>query len=153
MDPFSIIAGTAGLADVCLRLAKFLKNANDGFREVDRELEELSREIALLRSVNDLVERTYVEGSTAGTNPEHQRILGTNWRATQTTLASCQLIVEQIEVILQEVGDAGNGKHVKLDQLRKWLKQQSKEGDLSTLREKLQAHQIALQVSLSAISM
>ena len=33
-DYFSVIAGAAGLADVCIRLAKFLKEAKDGFQKV-----------------------------------------------------------------------------------------------------------------------
>ncbi|KUJ19971.1 uncharacterized protein LY89DRAFT_705802 [Mollisia scopiformis] len=152
MDPFSIIAGTAGLADVCLRLAIFLKHAHDGFRVVDQELEELSEEITSLRALNDLAERTYKEESVVGIDPDQQDVLSTNWRATQNTLASCQGIVERIEAILREILHSGNGKHVKLDQVRKWLKQRSKERGLNTLREKLQAHQIALQVSLSAVS-
>lgn len=153
MDPFSITASTAGLADICIRLAKFLKQAHDGFRAVDRELEEFSEEIVSMRSINDLVKRSYTEGSTAKTDPDHQLILGTHWRATQNTLASCQRTFEQIETLLKEVVGVGSGKHIKLDQLRRWLKQQSREEAFSALREKLKAHQIALQLSLSAVSM
>jgi hypothetical protein len=156
-DPFSILAGVASLADVCIRLARFLKDANDGFRVVDQELEDLFKEIASLQSVNEsideLVKRSYPEGSTARTNPHLGKILDTNWRATNNTLSSCQLIVERIEAILKDVVNAGSGKHIKRDQVRKWLKQQSKEEELSTLREKLKAHQLALQLSLSAVGL
>ena len=152
-DPFSIVAATAGLTDVCIRLIKFLKQAHDGFRAVDQELKDLFEAIVSLRSVNYLVERSFTEGSTVKPDPAHQRILGTHWHATQTTLASCQRIIEQIEALLKEVVDAGSGKHIRVDQLRKWLKQQSREEAFSTLREKLKAHQIALQLSLSAVSM
>jgi hypothetical protein len=126
-DPFSILSSTAGLADVCIRLANFLKNANDEFRAVDQELDDLFEEIVSLRSANDLVECSYVEGSTARTNPDHQQILSTNWRATKNTLTSCQRIVERIEVIFTEIVNAGSGKCIKLDRIRKWLKQQSRE--------------------------
>lgn len=156
-DPFSTLAGAAGLADVCIRFAKFLKDANDGFRLVDQELEDLSKEIVSLQSVNgsinELLKRSYPEGSTARTNPHLEKILDINWRATNTTLASCQLIVERIEALLKDVVNAGSGKHIKRDQVRKWLKQQSREEELNTLREKLKAHQLALQLSLSAIGM
>ena len=152
-DPFSVLASTAGLADVCIRLARFLKQANAGFRTVDQELGSLFEEIASLRSVNDLVKSSYTEGATAKTDPNHQQILGTHWSATQNTLTSCQHIVEQIEALLQEVSAAGSGNHVKLDQIRKWLKQQSREEAFSSLRGKLKAHQVALQLSLSAVSM
>ncbi|OBT63866.1 hypothetical protein VE03_06633 [Pseudogymnoascus sp. 23342-1-I1] len=154
-DPFSILAGAAGLADVCIRLAKFLKDANDGFRVVDQDLEDLFNEIASLQSVNEsigeLVKGSHPKGSTAGTSPHVRKILDTNWNATNNTLSGCRLIVERIEVILKDVASAGSGKHVKRDQIRKWLKQQSREGELSSLREKLKAHQLALQLSLSAV--
>ena len=152
-DPFSIVAGTAGLADVCVRLARFIKQANAGFRVVDQELEDVSQEIESLRSINDLVKRSYTDGFSTKSDPDQQQILGTHWCATQNTLASCQRIVEQIEALLKEVADVGSGKHVKLDQLRKWLRQQSREEAFSSLREKLKAHQMALQLSLSAVSM
>ena len=152
-DPFSIVAGTVGVADVCFRLIKFLKQANAGLRVVDQELEHLSEELVSLRSVNDLVKRSYTEGFTTKTDPDHQQILGSHWRSTQNTLAGCQRIVEQIEALLKEVANTGSGKHIKFDQLRKWLKQQSREEAFSTLREKLKAHQLALQLSLSAVTM
>jgi len=156
-DPFSILAGAASLADVCIRLAKLLKDANDGFRGVDQELEDLFAEVASLQSVNEsieeLVKRSYPEGSTARADTYLQRILDTNWRATNNTLSGCQLIAERIEGILKEVLNAGTGKHIRRDQVRKWLKQQSREEELSTLREKLKSHQLALQLSLSAVSM
>ena len=152
-DPFSIVAGTAGLADVCVRLARFIKQANAGFRSVDQELEDVFQEIESLRSINDLVKRSYVDGFQAKSNHDQQHILETHWRATQNTLSSCQRIVEQIEVLFKEIVEAGSGKHIRLDQLRKWLKQQSKEEVFSNLREKLKAHQMALQISLSAVSM
>jgi flagellar biosynthesis chaperone FliJ len=152
-DPFSILTGTAGLADVCIRLTKFLKQARSGFRAIDQELEDLLEEIVSLRSVNDLVERSYTEGSIAKNDPEYANVLRTHWRTTHNTLAGCQRIVEQLEELLKEVSESGSGKHIKLDQLRKWLKQQAREEAFNTLREKLKAHQTALQLSLSAISM
>jgi hypothetical protein len=156
-DPFSILTGAAGLADVCIRLAKFLKDANDGFRAVDQELEDLLKEIASLQSVNEsideLVKRSPQDGSPSKADPHLQKILDTNWRATSITLSSCQLIVERIETILKDVVSSGGGKHVKRDQVRKWLKQQSREGELNTLRGKLKEHQLALQLSLSTVGM
>lgn len=156
-DPFSILAGAAGLADVCIRLAKFLKDANDGFRVVDRELADLFKEIASLQSVNasieELLKRTSPEGSTPRISPNLQIILDTNWKAAKGTLTACRLIVERIEAVLNVVVHSGSGKHVKRDQLQKWLKQQSREEELSTLRGKLKEYQLALQLSLSAIGM
>jgi hypothetical protein len=151
-DPFSVLAGTAGLADVCVRLTKFIKQANAGFRTVDEDLNDLFEEIVSLQSINELVKRSFTDGFSAKRAPNYEQILGSHWCATQNTLASCQRIVEQLETLLIEVLNAESGRHVKLDQLRKWLKQQSKEEAFSILRQKLKAHQMALQLSLSAIS-
>ena len=127
-DPFSILAGAAGLADVCIRLGKFLKDANHGFRVVDQELDELLKEITSLQSVNasieELLKRSYPERSTAQTSPNLQQVLDTNWQATNATLSSCKLVVENIEAILKDVVNVGSGRHIKRDQIRKWIKQQ-----------------------------
>jgi hypothetical protein len=156
-DPFSVLVGVAGLADVCIRLARFIKDANDGFRIVDQELEDLFNVITSLQSINEsikeLFERGYSDDSTAETNPDIQNIIDTNWNATNNTLASCGLIVERIEAVLKDVASTGSGKHMKRDQIRRWLKQQSKEEELKALRENLKAHQLALQLGLSAVSM
>lgn len=176
-DPFSVVAGTAGLADVCVRLTHFLKRARDGSREVDRELKELFEEIGLLQSeleslelINNSVKDSYVNEAETRLDSQYRRVLETHWRATQNTLASCQSTAEQIEALLQDVAETGSGKHLKLDQIVKWvetksgkslrvdqllrwMKQQSKGDALRALREKLKAHQIALQVSLSAVNL
>ena len=114
-DPFSIVAGTAGLADVCIRVSRFLIQAKDGFRAVDQDLDDLFQEIESLRSINDLVQRSYTEGSIDKTGSDNQQILDTHWYATQNTLASCRRTVEQIESLLKEILDTGSGKHIKLD--------------------------------------
>ena len=156
-DPFSILAGAAGLADVCIRLGKFLKDANHGFRVVDQELDELLKEITSLQSVNasieELLKRSYPGRSTAQASPNLQQVLDTNWQATNATLSSCKLVVEKIEAILKDVVNVGSGRHVKRDQIRKWIKQQSRGDELNTLRGKLKQYQLALQLSLSAVAM
>ena len=151
-DPFSVLAGTAGLADVCIRLSKLIKQAKEGFQTVDEELEDLFKEVASIRSVNNLVQRSYEAESTITTDRDDKRVLATHWQATQSTLAGCRRIVEQLDALLEEILKAGDGKHVKLGKLRRWLKQQSKEETFNALRQKLSAHQIGLQTSLAAVN-
>lgn len=152
-DPFSIIAGTAGLADVCVRCAKFLKNVKDGFEGIDEDLDDLCKEIDGIQAVNDLVVRSYEAGSATTTDPNDSRIFENHWRATRTTLAGCQNILEQLDSLLVGILSTGNGKHAKRDKLRKYLKQQSKEGELGDLRQKLGTYQVALQTSLTAVTL
>ena len=151
-DPFSIIAGTAGLTDVCIRFANVLKQAKDGFQSIDEDLESLSEEIGSLQAVNDLVERSYEAGASISIEAKDQQVFNNHWHATRTTLSGSQRIVEQLSTMLLEIVNTGSGKHTKRDKLRKYLKQQSKEGDFNACRQKLSAHQVALQTSLAAVT-
>lgn len=152
-EPFSIIAGAGGLADVCFRLTKILKQAKDGFHTVDADLEDLSTEITTLHSVNNLVQRTYQAEHGDTSDPSYQEILRGRWLPAQNALIACERVVEQIERLLTSIIGVSNEKNVKIDRLRKLLKQQSKEHELNTLRQQLNSNQHALQTSLTAIDM
>lgn len=152
-DPFSIIVGAAGLADVCFRFTKFLKQAKDGFQKIDEELEDLSKEITALRSVSDLIRGSFQTDLAGTTNSsDNQIIIVNHWRATHTTLTGCQDIVKRLDVLITTILGTGGPKHVRLNNLRKYLKQQSKEEEFNALRQKLSAHHIALQTSLAAVN-
>ena len=151
-DPFSIIAGAAGLADVCIRLTKFLKQAKDGFQKVDGDLEELSEELAALQTVSHLVKQSF-EADTAGTiNSNDNQITADVCQATQKTLAGCQDIVERFNALITEILSAGGTKYIKFNSLRKYLKQQSKDDEFNALRQKLNVHRMALQTNLAAVN-
>ncbi len=152
-DPFSIIAGAAGLADVCIRLTKFLKQAKDGFKKIDRDLEDLSNEVTELRSVSDLIKRSFEVDLAGATNPSEHKIIADQWRTTRTTLAGCQDIVESLNALIATVSGSGGPKHAKFNNLRKYLKQQSKEEDFNALHQKLKTHHNALHISLAAVNM
>ena len=152
-DPFSIIAGTAGLADVCVRLTKFLKQAKDGFHKVDKDLEDLSNEVNDLRSVSDLIESNFKADLDPTTSSIDNQLIVNHWQATRTTLAGCQDIVERLNALVTAILATGGSRHVKFDNLRKYLKQQSKEDEFTALRQKLNAHHNALQTSLLVVHM
>lgn len=151
-DPFSIIVGTASLADVCIRLTKFLKQAKDGFKKIDKDLENLSKEITALRTVSDLIKRSFEADLAGTTNSNDNQIIVNHWQATRTTLAGCQEIVERLNTLITTILGTGGPKHVKFNSLRKYLKQQSKDDEFIALRQKLNAHHIALQTSLAAVN-
>ena len=152
-DPFSIIAGSAGLADVCIRLAKFLKQAKDGFQGIDKELEDLSKEIAALRTVSDLIKRNFEADLAGTTNCSDDQVIVDQWQATGPILEGCQEIVKKLTELITGILGTGGSKSVKFNSLRKYLKQQAKDDEFIALRQKLNGHQSALQTSLAAIIM
>lgn len=151
-EPFSIIAGAAGLADVCVRFTNFLKQAKDGFQRVDEDLEQLSKEIETLYFVNNLIKCSFEANPATTKHSNDQRILLDQWEATQVTVASCQEIIEELNDLMIRILASGSSKHVRLNSLRKYLKLQSKEDEFAGLRRKLNAHQTALQTSLASIN-
>ena len=152
-DPFSIIVGTAGLADVCIRLAKFLKQAKDGFQNIDKDLEDLSKEITALSTVSDLIKRTFEADLARTTTSNDDQIIVDHWQATGAILAGCQDIVEKLAVLITTILGTGGSKFVKFNSLRKYLKQQAKDDEFIALHHKLNAHHNALQTSLAAVNM
>lgn len=151
-DPFSIIAGTVGLVDVCIKFAGFLKQAKDGFQKVDQDLDELSKEITGLRSASNLIRRCFEVNHLGKRDPGDQQIIDNHWRATRVTLDGCQGILEKLSTLIIEVLGKGNPKYAKFKSLRKFLKQQSKDSEFIELRQRLHAHQVALQTSLAVIN-
>ena len=151
-DPFSIIVGTAGLADLCIRFTGFLKQAKDGFQKVDKDLEELSKEITALRSVSDLIKRNFEVDLAATKDSNDQQIIDNHWQATRTTLEGCQVILEKLCALITDILGKEKPKYAKFKSLRKFLKQQSKEGEFIELRQRLHAYLVALQTSLAAVN-
>ena len=151
-DPLSIVAGTVGLADVCARTIKFLKDAQKGLREIDRDIESLREEISSLQTANHVVASTYEKITTSWQqDTDLQQNLSAHWRATNDTLSGCQNIVEQLETLLKSI--VGTENHGKLGKFRKWLKYESKEQDFDELRTKLQTRQNALQIIIEATNL
>ena len=151
-DPFSILAGAAGLADVCIRLTNFIKQAKDGFHKVDEDLEALSNELTTLSSVSDLIKRSFKADPAGTLDPGDQQIIDSHWQTTRTTLTSCQELIERLNTLVIQVLGNGNPRHAKLNSLRKYLRQQAKEEQFIELRQRLNTHQIALQTSVAAVN-
>ena len=153
MDPFSITVGTIGLIDACVKLTKFLKQAKDGFQKIDEELEELAKELTAVHSVSALIKSIY-ESDPAGKRIANSRKpIDDQWRATRTILEGCRTVVEKLNRLIVNVTGDDDAKHPKIKNLKKFLKQHSKEDEFITYRQRLRAHLIALQTNLAAVNM
>ena len=129
-----------------------MKQAKDGFQEVDKDLEELSKEITALHSVSDQIKRSFEVDLAGPRDSNDQQVIDNHWQATRTTLEGCQVILEKLSAIITDVLGKEKPKYAKFKSLRKFLKQQSKEGEFIELRQRLHAYLIALQTSLAAVN-
>lgn len=153
-DPFSVIAGTAGLLDVCFRIVKYLKETQAGAERIEEEITALLREVEALITVNESITGIFV--TELKPSPElfatgSDRIDGI-WRNIGSTLQDCSFLIERLEVLVREIiGKEGPKGVGKLDGFKKQMRKQSKNEEFHQLRLRLANHQSALQVSLSAL--
>ena len=156
-DPFSIIAGTIGVIDVCWRFGNYLKDVQAGAAKVDDEITSLSREIQALSAVNETIQASYKELEAASSPGETvSKQVGTLWRNIRSSLQDCRLIVEELEKLVQSI--AGKERptdqsrlSMKLEGFRKQLRRQSSEGDFLRLQSRLEAYHNSLQLMLDLI--
>ena len=156
-DPFSIIAGTLGVIDVCYRFGRYLKNVQAGAAQIELEIGSLLREIGALQAVNETIKDSYQDLRNSFSPDEAQsKLIETLWRNIATNLQDCQRLVKELEelvknIIGKEVSNERSEITKKLDGFRKQLRRESKEGDFTNLRARLQIYLSALQPMLDII--
>lgn len=156
-DPFSIIAGTAGLIDVCWRFGSYLHDVQAGAAKIEDEIENLSRDIEALKIINETIRDSY-KGLPSYLSSEIQRSkhVGRLWRNVSSNLESCRLIVEDLEVLVKEIIGKEPPKDEskimrKFEGFRKQLRKQSREGDFNKLQSRLITYHNTIQLMLDLI--
>ena len=175
MDPFSIITGTAGLLDVCIRLAKYLKDFQEAAAKVEDEISALLHEFEALIAVNESIktlfeaelERAKLEQaepkSTSGAPKPGSDSVQKIWENIGRNLKDCQTVVEKLEEVVEEIVGKGivekdnvgkeRSKMVKkFEGFRKQRRMESKDSEFRQLREKLTSFQRALHMLMTAIT-
>ncbi|RAK79532.1 tetratricopeptide repeat domain-containing protein [Aspergillus fijiensis CBS 313.89] len=129
MDPFSILVGSAGLADVSFRIISYLATIRSASAKIQDELTILSQEISSLIAVNET-------------------------RNLAMLLQQSKGHVEQLETLLNAV-IGSNGPQVagKLDGLRKTIRKQGRDGEIMQLRQRIANHQAGIQILLNALTL
>ena len=125
MDPFSIVASTAGISDVTFRLVRFLKGTIQGARDVDEDLRNLLIEVESLISINNglnsitaardfehLLRRSFEE---SGSLTESWKQL---WHNASRIANDITRLLEKLEAILKDIQGADcNVKGIRADEV------------------------------------
>lgn len=176
-DPFSIIAGSAGLLDILFRIGSYLKNVQAGASKVEGDISELLHQVEVLIAVNESIKRVIaaeVPHSNNATSPNPtdsshvspasvpESNVSTNDAARSealrrdicSILVDCRDVVEKLENLVKEIlGKEGPKVLSKLDGFKKQLRKQSKDEEFRHLRHKMTTYQDALQVMLTALNL
>ncbi|KAH6672293.1 tetratricopeptide repeat domain-containing protein [Halenospora varia] len=156
MDPFSAIAGSVGLIDVCFRVGSYLKSVEESAGKVEEEIAALSHDIDTLVGVYESLEEIWLAHQNLLSGAEKPDAMYANnlWRDVFANLKDCRKTVEKLEILLEGiVGKNGPKVTSKLDGIRKQLRLQSREAELDQIRHRLTNSQASLQLLLTALNL
>jgi hypothetical protein len=156
MDPFSIIAGTAGLLDIAVRLIAYIKEVEESAGKVDQEIASLSQEIESLASVNDSIERLWLRNreNPPGVSLKDAAYVEDAWKQMGGLLQDCRVEAMKLEHYLREVvGKNGSKVNGKWDGIKKHLRRHAKDGEYQQVRDRLSNHRDGIQILLGTLNM
>lgn len=124
-DPFTIVAGTVGLLDVCFPVGNYLRDVKAGADKVDDEIQTLSRRVKAIQSVTDSI-RTIFEQDLAhatATFPKKQGWTQSLWEEVGENVRSCQVTLVKLFALIELIVGKESPKVLsKLDGLRRFLR-------------------------------
>lgn len=149
-DPYSIITGTVGLVDVCIKLVKFIHKTRRGIHAIDEELRQLVTDIESLQHAGELIRKAFEKDmANAGTGKKTDT--DGIWSGVSCALKDSEAALIQLDSLLEQAkGEEGSST---LDRLKRHFKKLSKDGDFEQLRQRLDQGRQTLQMFLTALSM
>ncbi|KAL8696273.1 MAG: hypothetical protein Q9224_002880 [Gallowayella concinna] len=154
-DPFSIVAGTAGVLDICWRVGSYLAKIKTSAIKIERDLAALLFETNALIAANESIQAlwgAYNEETLDKSITESQRIADL-WQDINITLNGCHDVMSRLALLIEEViGKDGFAAQGKRDGIKKVLRKQSRDDEIMEIRSQISSHQNSLQLSLSALN-
>ena len=154
-DPLSIVAGTVGIIDVCVRLVSYLRNVNAATGKIEQDLFDLIEEFVALEAVNRSIRDTWLNHhKTADQEGPDELSLKTQWQYLDSALRSCKKSILKFGYLIEEIiGRDGHPVTSKLDGIKKVLRKQSKGKEIVEIRQQIMSHRDNLQVLLLALNL
>lgn len=154
-EPFSILSGALAVADVCWRIARYLRDVRASAATVQDDIDALIREVEALGTVNESIEKAFNADISTSSNlsPPRSTHLETLWRHTRQSLEDCRTAIGNLEGLVKDIyGKTGPKVVSKIDALSKQSRSREKKAELSQIRERLSICQRQLQILLTGIN-
>ncbi|KAL9109661.1 MAG: hypothetical protein Q9227_005699 [Pyrenula ochraceoflavens] len=152
-DPLSIIAGTVGIIDVCVRLVEFLHDVKKSVANVNAEIQALLDEVESLKGINESIASSYSDWrQTAKGPPATAARIESYWKKLDVSLQGCTKIISKLEAVLRDIHRGSGSKTTSaLETFSKEKRRRSKNDDLRRLRDQLASYQRGLHILLQMI--
>ncbi|KAF2480901.1 tetratricopeptide repeat domain-containing protein [Neohortaea acidophila] len=149
MDVFSAVVTAASLADITIRLIKYLRDVKQAAEDVDEEIDSLIREVESLQVVHTQIQEEYERHVQDAALDSKENIL---WFHTGKTLQETRQLAVKLEICVREI--YGENPHTKgpIDGLRKANRKRSRDSRLVDIRNQIHTNQNCLQLWFSIIS-
>ena len=155
-DPFSIVAGTAGVLDICWRVGTYLAKVKAAAGKIERDLVALSFEVNSLIAVNESIRTLWQvngEQTLEVLSPDSKRIEEL-WQDVKLSVFGCREVMVTLALLVEEViGQGGIAVQGKRDGIKKVLRRQSRDDEIQEIRKNLNSHQNGLNLALSALNL
>ena len=156
-DPFSILAGTVGLIDVCTRLAIYLRDFEKASENVDEAIGTLIEDLDMVGSVTQHIKEAYEDymDRKDGDEKLSQNHAYQLWTTVKRVLQGCQNTLDKLWALVEGIKGKEKEKSLspRLRGFMKQLRKQSRQEEYDQHRRDLTNSLSALQVTLSLIGL
>ena len=156
MDPFSLIVGVGSLVDLSIKLGKYLRDVREAVASFEEEMGFLLGVVESISSINKSIEDLYKAqaaeyiGRSGLQIPDQEYGV---WQNIAKTLQSCSAIIQKLQDVLQAVVGKKDGKVAGVrDAIKRQLRKQARDGELSQIQIKLSSHRDFLNLSLTNLN-
>ncbi|KAF2730158.1 TPR-like protein [Polyplosphaeria fusca] len=154
-DPFSIAAGTIGVADVLFKVGSAIHRVQTGSSTIDEDIEILQRDVEALTFTNSAIQDLWERNKTRlpGSSLAQSDNIDDLWQKVVTILVDCKATAKQLEALVNDIaGETDPSKRPgKLQALKKTLRKETKLPGLREKRSRITDCQNSLQMLLSAL--
>ncbi|KAJ5715295.1 tetratricopeptide repeat domain-containing protein [Penicillium malachiteum] len=156
MDPFSTAAAAVGLVEMCLHVAKSLKDLKYSVANIGKVIDQLIAEVEALQSLVASIQQIIT--SENATQVQSISIKTSNledlWRGCVGGLSACQALATQIESVIKEIsGTDGNRVKNNLDAVLKVKRRRENADRLQKIRDEIGVEKSNLQVLLIGMTL
>ena len=156
-DPFSIVAGTVGLLDVCWRVGSYLNSVKIAAGKIEGDIDALQKEVTSLIDVNESIKKLkdMTEEADPSSSINHSPGAENLWQSVDSNTEGCKVVVLRLEEKVKDImGKSGTARPTsKIDGIKKTLKREATDPDLVKIHNSLSKYQLSLQTLLTALNM
>lgn len=156
-EPFSLVASTIGLLDVCWRVGAYLKDVKDAAGKIEGDIDALQKEVTSLVDVIESIKnlKALTEEADLSSPTNHLPGVEQLWQKVESNTKGCRDVVLRLEEKVKGImGKSQTAKPTgKFDGLKKTLKKQSTDPDLAKIHTSLSKYQLSLQTLLTALNL